>query len=237
MRIMLVCASEAEADRLVPGLKGYGYGIDVVADEREAQRRAEGHAYDAILTRTEGRSLDRAVTLTRRLREAEVSDPLLIVADGVGEEQVIEAFDAGADQVMDADRSFSELAARIRGLLRQCQASSADVLSYGQLQLDLTQVHATRAGRGLELMGKPLALLEYFMRNVEQVCSRRTIGQAVWNQEFDAESNVIDVTISKLRQQVDKGFDCPYLHTVIGKGYYFGKNPPWLTRRCEEAVE
>lgn len=232
MRILLLCESSEESGRLVPGLKGFGYEVEVVTDPAEVERRTAERHYDAILARAEGRSLDRAVQVTRRLREAEVSDPLLVVAEDADESAVIRAFDAGADQVMDAGRSFEELVARIRGLLRQCQGSTGDTLSYDELQVDLTTMHARRGGRSLELMGKPLALLEYFLRNAERVCTRKTIGQAVWNQEFDSDSNVIDVTISKLRQQLDKGFKCPYLHTVVGKGYYFGKNPPWARERC-----
>ncbi len=189
--------------------------------------------YDAIIAGAEGTEIEEAVQVTRQLRDAEVGKPLMVVAEDVQEAEVIEAFDAGADQVMDAERSFKEFISRVRGLLRQCQASAGVELTYRDVRMDLRQMHTTREGKSLELLGKPFALLEYFMRNPEQVCERNTIGQAVWNQEFDADSNVIDVTISKVRQQLDKPFNSPYLHTVVGKGYYFGKQPPWQLEPSE----
>ena len=231
MRILLICEESPEAVELQSRLRGCGYAVDRVEPAAAAERAASG-GYDAIVAGEPGTPMDRAVRVTRRLREADVGEPLLIVADGAGEAQVVEAFDAGADQVMDAQRGCDEFVARVRGLLRQCHATVGDTLSYGEVAMDLTQMAATRQGKVLELLGKPFALLEYFVRNPERVCDRHTIGRGVWNQEFDADSNVIDVTISKLRQQLDKPFECPYLHTVVGKGYYFGSNPPWQAEPC-----
>ena len=89
----------------------------------------------------------------------------------------------------------------------------------GELTLDLVTRKAQRAGRPLELRPREFALLEYLMRNAGRVVSKTMILSHVWEYNFDPQTNVIDVHISRLRSKIDKGFDTPLLHTGRGSGY------------------
>ena len=77
----------------------------------------------------------------------------------------------------------------------------------------------------IRLTTKEFALLEYFMRKPDRVLSRTMIGEHVWDMNFDSDSNVIDVYVSMLRRKIDKGFDNPVIHTVIGSGYVLSVSP------------
>jgi DNA-binding response OmpR family regulator len=77
----------------------------------------------------------------------------------------------------------------------------------------------TRGGQKIKLTTKEFALLEYFMRNANRVLTRTSIGEHVWDMNFDSDSNVIDVYVSMLRRKIDRGFDRCLIQTVIGTGY------------------
>src|SRR5690606_22504873 len=112
--------------------------------------------------------------------------------------------------------------ARVRALLRRGQATESTRLRYGDLELDLARRTATRGGAPIRLSSKEFSLLEFLIRNPNRVLSRTTLGQRVWDLNEEPTSNVIDVYISMLRRKVDRGFDKPLIHTVIGTGYLFG---------------
>ncbi len=226
MRLLLVCAETSHAQRLKAGLLKHGYAVDITTNNADALQLAQTDEYDAILA-YEGTS-DRvdAIKLTRRIRKADVGDPILLVPEDDGETTVTEAFNAGVDQVMDPEHSFNELVARVRGLLRQCAPTPADTISFRDVEINLTALRATREGKPLGLVGKPFAMLELFVRRPEKVLTRQEIGESVWDRNFDPFSNVIDVTVSKVRQQLDKPFATPYLHTVVRSGYMLSHVPP-----------
>lgn len=229
MRILLVCGKATDARLFKSGLTKSGYVVDIAQGANDALQLAESGEYDAILTQ-EGESshLD-SIKLTRRMRDADVGDPILLLPADHDEETVIDAFDAGADQVMNPEHGFNVLISRIRGLLRQCVPTPGDSLSYRDIEIDLSALRASRAGKPLGLIGKPFAMLELFVRRPEKVLTREEIGESVWDRNFDPFSNVIDVTVSKVRQQLDKPFDVPYLHTVVGSGYLLSHTPPGHT--------
>ncbi|MEO0515574.1 MAG: response regulator transcription factor [Planctomycetota bacterium] len=229
MRILLICGQSTDASQFKNGLQNMGYAVDIAQSPNDALQLAETGDYDAILAQEGTSSYLDSVKLTRRMRNADVGDPILLVPSDVDEETVTQAFDAGADQVMDPDHSFNELIARVRGLLRQCVPTPGDKLSYRDIEIDLSAMRATREGKPLGLIGKPFAMLELFVRRPEKVLTREEIGESVWDRNFDPFSNVIDVTVSKVRQQLDKPFDVPYLHTVVGSGYMLHHTPPGHT--------
>ncbi|MEM6460016.1 MAG: response regulator transcription factor [Planctomycetota bacterium] len=226
MRILLVGDYSEAAESLREGLRRHRYAVDVVRSGQEAEAVLTETDYDAVVVREgEGPRID-GVKVTRRLRNADVGQPLLVVAQEEDEQTVVETFDAGADQVMDADRTFAELISRVRALLRQCETRPGDTLRFRDVEMDLGRLTVKRGETTLELLGKPYALLELFLRNPETLLSRERIGRSVWDQHFDPFSNVIDVTVSKVRQQLDKPFETPYLHTVVGSGYMLSQLPP-----------
>jgi DNA-binding winged helix-turn-helix (wHTH) protein len=111
---------------------------------------------------------------------------------------------------------------RARALLRRGQATQSTKLSYDDLELDLAKRTARRAGHGIKLTSKEFVLLEYFVRNPDRVLSRQSIAEKVWDINYEPSSNVIDVYVSALRRKIDREFERPLIHTIIGTGYRFG---------------
>jgi len=134
-------------------------------------------------------------------------------------EDKVRGLDSGADDYLTKPFHFEELLARVRALLRRKSQDKSSVLQAGELVLDPVTRKVERAGTQIRLTSREFALLEYFMRNKGQILSRANLAQHVWNVSFDMESNVIDVYVKLLRQKIDKGFDKPMIHTMVGSGY------------------
>ena len=116
--------------------------------------------------------------------------------------------------------------ARVRALLRRGQAGEASTLKFEDVEIDLNRRTVQRDGHKIKLTAKEFTLLEYMLRNPNRVLSRSSIAEKVWDMEIDTESNVIEVYISMLRRKLDKDFDKPLIHTVIGSGYMLSAEPP-----------
>ncbi len=222
MRIMIITDSSATVSDFAHCMTMMGHTTDIQTDFSEATQQAVNNKQDLVVV-VDHDQFD-GVRFVRSFREAKYRDPVMVISRDNREESRVSAFDAGADQVCPASADCDEWSARVRTLLRHCQPSVADVLTYGELRIDLARRVVTRKNTVLELRGKPYALLEYFMRSPGVVHSRERIAKSVWDQNFDLFSNVIEVTISKVRAQIDRDFDPPYLHTVSGHGYALDKD-------------
>jgi DNA-binding response OmpR family regulator len=130
-------------------------------------------------------------------------------------------FDAGADDYLVKPFEFLELLARINALLRRTAEPNDEetVLQVADLELDLREKVARRAGKTVELTAREFSLLEYLMRHRGQVVSRLDIAEQVWDLNFDPGTNIIDVYVNYLRKKVDKDAPVKLIHTVIGMGY------------------
>ncbi|MBY0493903.1 MAG: response regulator transcription factor [Cyanobacteria bacterium] len=157
-------------------------------------------------------------TVCRELRRRGISSPILMLsARGVTEDRVL-GLDSGADDYLTKPFDFAELSARVRALLRR-QPPAALTLTAGDLQLDPVARSVHRGGRKIELTQKEFALLQYLMRNVDQVLTRAMIGEQVWDFTWDRMTNVIDVYVNHLRRKLEDGGEPRLIHGVRGVGY------------------
>lgn len=225
MRLLVIEDNPKMAAFITQGLAEQGYGVDAATDGYDGENRAAEGDYDAIILDVMLPDQD-GLQVCKNLRRRGVKTPVLMLTALATTADKVTGLDAGADDYLTKPFEFDELVARVRALLRRGQAAEANVLRYGDLEMDLLSRKVTRGDEKIRLTAKEFALLEYFMRYPDRALSRTAIGEHVWDMNFDPDSNVIDVYVSMLRRKVDRGFDRPLLHTVIGVGYMLSEEPP-----------
>jgi DNA-binding response OmpR family regulator len=220
MRLLVVEDAEKLARTLKRGLEKEGYAVDTLGDGRLAQARLRSRAdeYDLVLLDVMLPGVD-GFTICRDLRERGLTVPVLMLTARDTTDDKVTGLDSGADDYLVKPFAFEELLARVRTLLRRPRGALPAALMAGDLVLDPVSRSARRGTTDLELTTKEFALLEFLMRHPGEVLSRERILDHVWDDEYDASSNVIDVHLKNLRRKVD-GTDGPSLfRTVRGVGY------------------
>lgn len=225
MQVLIVEDNPKMLDMLRQGLAEHGYAADTFQNAEQGEEAAFVKQYDAIV-------LDRmlpdkdGLDVCRSLRNRGVKTPILILTGLSAVEERVSGLNAGADDYLAKPFAFEELVARIRALLRRGEAGEASRLTYADVDVDLLKRAVTRAGQAIKLRNKEYELLEFFMRRHDRVLPRTTIAEHVWDMNYDLTSNVIDVYVAALRRKIDKGFDKPLIHTLIGVGYMFSSEGP-----------
>ena len=218
MRILLVEDEEKIASFIVRGLKEKKFAVDHAKDGEDALFWLDVNAYDLAILDVMLPKVD-GLSVCRRLRAKKNNVPILILSARSHVNERVAGLDAGADDYLVKPFSFAELLARIRALLRRDMEVKDNVLRVADLSLNLLNHDVARAGKAVSLTAKEYALLEYLMRNKEEVVTRTMISEHVWNEEFHSLSNVIDVHVASLRRKVDGGARVKLLHTLRGTGY------------------
>jgi DNA-binding response OmpR family regulator len=218
MRILIAEDDTALAGFVRKGLEAEHYAVDVSSDGEQARALATELDYDLIVLDLTLPRLD-GITILKQVRSRKPNVAVLILtARGRVEDRVL-CLDAGADDYMVKPFSFSELAARIRALLRRNRLPLESVLTVEDLKLDRVERRVTRGSRTIELTSKEFALLEYLMRNAGRRVTRAMIIEHVWNLSFDSTTNLVDVYVAYLRRKVDDDAPRKLIHTIRGVGY------------------
>lgn len=219
MRILLV-EDEPDAARMIAqGLREQAYAVDVAGDGETALFQAQVADYDAIvldvrLPRKSG------LEVCRTLRAEGASVPILMLTARDWVEARVEGLDGGADDYLTKPFAFDELLARLRALLRRGERPVlSERLRVGELEIDTRGRHVTKRGRLVPLTAKEYALLEYLARRPGQVVGRALIAEHVWDENYDAFSNVIEVYVRRLRSKIDDPGAPSFIRTRRGEGY------------------
>lgn len=216
---LLVIEDEAKtASFLKKGLGEAGFVVNVARDGLEGLHLAEEMSFDLVVLDMMLPGLDGWQVLSRlRARGGSTLVLLLTARDSVHER--VRGFELGADDYLVKPFAFSELLARVRSLLRRGPQRSQETVRLADLEIDLLRQRATRAGHRLELTAKEFLLLSLLARRAGEVLSRTLIAEAVWDMNFDSDTNVVDVNVRRLRSKVDDPFPHKLIHTVRGAGY------------------
>jgi two-component system OmpR family response regulator len=219
VRVLLIEDDREAADYLVKGLAESGYVVDHADDGPRGLMLATSHAYDVMIVDRMLPGLE-GLSVIETLRKNDVHTPALVLSAKATVPDRVAGLKAGADDYLTKPFAFAELLARLEALLRRGQPSGGEtVLRVADLEMDLLSHAVTRAGQPIELQPREFRVLEYLMRHAEQVVTRTMLLENVWDYNFDPQTNVIDVHISRLRQKIDRDFDKPLLQTVRGAGY------------------
>jgi heavy metal response regulator len=218
MRVLVVEDELKIARFIAKGLREEGYAVDIARNGEEGLLFAKSAPYDLIILDLLLPKVD-GITVCRQIRDSDLGVAILVLTARDSIEDRVTGLDAGADDYLVKPFAFTELLARMRALLRRPRASANNTLQVGDLVMDLVKHKVERGGVQIDITQKEYSLLEYMMRNQGQALTRTQIMQHVWNYDFYAGSNVVDVYIRYLRKKIDEGRETKLLRTVRGVGY------------------
>jgi len=219
MRLLLVEDDLKIASFIMKGLKEAGFAVDHAADGEDGLHLALHEPYatviiDIMLPRLDG------LRLIEELRRQKINTPVLILSAKRSVNDRVRGLQTGGDDYLIKPFAFPELLARVQALIRRVDGSTEPTsLTFGDLSLDLLKWEVHRSGNRIDLQPREFALLEYLMRNAERVVSKTMILEHIWSYQFDPQTNVVDVLVSRLRSKVDKDFPEKIIHTIRGIGY------------------
>jgi two-component system, OmpR family, copper resistance phosphate regulon response regulator CusR len=218
MKVLVVEDELKTAKFLKKGLGEAGFVVDVAEDGAEGLNLALGLEFDLIVLDLMLPAMDGWQVLSR-LREKNRQALVLILTARDAVHERVRGFQLGADDYVVKPFAFSELLARIQSLLRRAAPRPQETLRMADLEIDVLRHRATRAGQKLDLTTKEFLLLSLLARRAGEVLSRTLIAEAVWDMNFDSDTNVVDVNVRRLRSKVDDPFPLKLIHTVRGAGY------------------
>ncbi|MDO3378533.1 heavy metal response regulator transcription factor [Geoalkalibacter halelectricus] len=218
MRILVVEDEKKVASFIKRGLEEEGYTVDVAYDGDEGLDMAAHTPYDLVLMDVMLPKKD-GITCIREMRAREIVSPVLCLTAKDTVDDIVQGLDSGSDDYLTKPFAFAELLARVRALIRRGTQDRGAELHFADLRLDPVTHKVWRSDKEIDLTSKEYALLEYMMRNPNQVLTRTMIAEHVWDYTFDSFTNIIDVYINYLRKKVDRDFDKKLIHTVRGVGY------------------
>jgi two-component system OmpR family response regulator len=219
VRVLLVEDDATIAEFVERGLKEAGFAVERAGDGRTGYDKAIAEPYDAAIMDVMLPQMD-GLAVIDALRARGVRMPVLILSAKRTVDDRVRGLQAGGDDYLTKPFDFAELLARVQALIRRATGASEPTrLSAGDLTLDLLTRKVQRGGHAIDLRPREFALLEYLMRNTGRVVSKTSILSHVWGYNFDPNTNVVDVLVSRLRDRIDKPFPEKVLHTVRGVGY------------------
>jgi two-component system, OmpR family, response regulator len=215
-RLLLIEDDVEFATSLVSRLRDSSYAVEHRCDGRQGLAAALSEEFDAMIVDRMLPGID-GLTLVKTLRQQK-STPVIYLTTMSGIDDRVQGLEAGGDDYLVKPFAFAELLARIRALTRRTTQPLAR-LNAGAIEMDLVKRMVTRAGRAIDLVPQEFKLLEYLLKNVDRVVTRKMLLEKVWDLYFDPGTNVVESHISRLRASLNSGFSTDAIQTVRGEGY------------------
>ena len=218
MRILLVEDEKKLASLIKKVLEKEKYAVDVAYDGQESLEYALTYPYDVIILDVFLPKKD-GFQVIQELRRKKILTPVLMLTAKDAIEDKIQGLDLGADDYLTKPFDFGELLARLRALVRRETIDKSTILQAADLTLDPRSHTVKRQGKIIRLTSREYALLEFLLRHKNQILSRETIIDHVWDSSFEGITNIVDVYIRYLRRKIDTNFSPKLIHTIRGIGY------------------
>lgn len=214
MRILVVEDNPDLRRQLAEALSQSGYAVDLASDGEDGHFLGDTEPYDAVILDLGLPKMD-GVSVLERWREDGRDFPVLILTARDRWSEKVAGFDAGADDYLTKPFITEELLARLRALLRRATGHSAAALECGELRVDTRSARATVNGAPIKLTAHEYRVLSYLMHHQGRVVPRTELVEHIYDQDFDRDSNTIEVFIGRLRKKI--GSD--RIQTERGLGY------------------
>ena len=218
MRLLVIEDERKIARVITESLKREKYAVDAAYDGEEGFNLADSQPYDLLIVDRMLPGLE-GTEIVKKLRENGKNMPILFLTALSTTEDKTLGLDVGADDYLTKPFAIDELLARVRALLRRPPIQQPDILKIDDLRIDKQQQTVTRAGKIIDLTSKEYALLEYLMLHPNQILSKETLIDHVWDFDADILPNNVEAYIKNLRQKIDKPFKKQLIKTVRGFGY------------------
>jgi DNA-binding response OmpR family regulator len=217
MKIFLIEDDKGISDFLSRGLKEEGYAVDAAFDGNDGLRKALQNDYNLVILDIMLPGKD-GFEVCREIRRSKHSLPILMLTGRADTADILQGLNAGADDYVTKPFSFDVLAARVKALLRRAEKPVQTELEAGPLLLNRTTRQVSLLQIPLALTAREYALLEFLLLHADMLITHTALEQNIWNQEFEGNSNMVEVYISRLRGKL--GADGENLiQTVHGAGY------------------
>lgn len=214
MRILIV-EDEPELNRqLEEACSDAGYVVDKAFDGEEGQFLGETEPYDAVILDIGLPGMD-GLSILESWRAADLKMPVLMLTARDRWSDKVSGIDAGADDYLSKPFHMEEVLARLRALIRRAAGHAASELTCGSIMLDTRTSKVTNDGRAVKLTSHELRLLSYLMHHQGKVVSRTELTEHLYDQDFDKDSNTIEVFVGRLRKKLGNDL----IETVRGLGY------------------
>ncbi len=220
MRLLVVEDQSLLRQQLAQGLTRHGYVVDDAADGRAGLYFATEYAYDAAIIDL-GLPLLDGISLIRQIRAQGRTFPILILTARGDWQDKVEGLDAGADDYVVKPFQLEEILARLNALLRRAAGFAKPLIECGPIALDISAKRVTLSGQGVDLTAYEYKLLEYLMLHPGKVISKTELTEHLYAQDYDRDSNVLEVFVRRLRQKLDPEDTLHPIETIRGQGYRF----------------
>lgn len=229
MKILVIEDDETIADYIAKGFRESGFTVDVARDGFEGSELALSNIYSAAVIDIMLPGVD-GLTIIEDMRKQDIKTPVLILSARRTVDDRVQGLRTGGDDYLVKPFSFSELEARIEALIRRGtpekeSRNARETLHFADLELDPWKHEVRRGGQVISLQPKEFSLLEYMVRNAGRVVTKTAILEAIYEYNFDPQTNVVDVLVHRLRSKVDKDFSTKLIHTIRGAGYVLRHEP------------
>jgi len=220
MRLLLVEDEQALREQLAQQLTQHGYAVDQAADGREALYLAGEYDYDLAVVDLGLPQID-GLSVIRKVRELGKRFPILVLTARSGWQDKVQGLDAGGDDYVTKPFHIEEILARLNALLRRSGGFASPRLLFGALAIDTAAQTVSVNGGEVELTAYEYKALLYLAHRHGQVVSKTELTEHLYDQDFDRDSNVIEVFIGRLRKKLDPDHTLEPISTVRGRGYRF----------------
>jgi len=214
MRVLIVEDEIELAGQIGKALQEAGYTIDTAHDGEEGEYLGSNEPYDAVVLDLGLPKVD-GLTVLERWRAQGKTMPVLILTARETWSEKVSGFDKGADDYVTKPFNMEELLARLRALIRRSAGIATPIINCGQVQFDTRSGKVSVKGMSITLTANELKVLSYLMHHLDQVVSRTELTEHIYDQDFDRDSNTIEVFVGRLRKKLGPGV----IQTHRGRGY------------------